>query len=228
MNICICDDDEKEREIIRGICEKYFEEKDELCELWEAESAAVVLESKGDIDLLILDIEMPEMDGVTLKNRLQRSGEGMLVLFVTSHEELMPEAFGIHVIGFLCKDSLNIKLPRYLGLATTLIGKNVLIAGKYPSKQVSKIHSEREYCNLFLENGSTILLRSSLKEMEQLLQEADFCKVNRSWLINLRYVERIERRAVWISEERLTVSRGNCEGFGKAYSEFCERNARYF
>lgn len=227
MNICICDDEKREREIIRETCEQYFQDRTLPYEIWEAERALDVLERKEEIDLLILDIEMPEMDGVTLKDRLQSSAGKMIVIFVTSHEEMMPEAFGRQVIGFMSKEWLTVKLPRYLSLAVSLVGTNVLIAKNYNSKEIVKIHSEREYCNLFMEDGSTNLIRSSLKDMEKELSEANFVRISRAWLVNLRFVKGYDRKEILIEGEKLSISRGCSKAVEVAYDNFCEKNARY-
>lgn len=227
MNICICDDEKRERMLIKQGCEEYFRDRTLPYEIWEAETAMRVWERKNEIDLLILDIEMPEMDGVTLKNRLQNNEEKMLVLFVTSHEEMMSEAFGKNVIGFVSKEWLSIKLSRYLALAVSLMGNAILIGGNQNSRDVVKIHSEREYCNLYMKDGSTYLIRSSLKEMERMLQEADFVRISRAWLVNMRFVKEFNRKELVIAGETLSISRSCSKSVEEAYDNFCERNARY-
>ncbi|MCI8377231.1 MAG: response regulator transcription factor [Lachnospiraceae bacterium] len=228
MNICICDDEIHERKMIREISEECFKEMDMPYQISEAENGMEALEMIGETDLLILDIEMPGMDGVTLKNRLQDESINTKVIFVTSHDELMPEAFGINVIGFVGKEWLSIRLSRYLKLAVTLRGKDILIDKTYHSRDITKIHSEREYCNLYFKDGSTALIRSSLKSMELLLREADFVQISRAWLVNLKFVERYSRRVVSMQGEELVVNRGFRESFDKRYENFCERNARYY
>lgn len=228
MNICICDDEIHERKMIQEICEEYFRETEIQYQIYEARNGKEALEKIGQIDLLILDIEMPEMDGVTLKNRLQDDSIQTKVIFVTSHDELMPEAFGMNVIGFVSKEWLPVRLPRYLRLAVTLHGKDILIEKTYHSKDVTMIHSEREYCNLHFKDGTTALIRSSLKDMELLLREADFVQVSRAWLVNMKFVERYTKRVVSVLGEELVVNRGFRESFEKNYDSFCERNARYY
>jgi len=228
MNICICDDEKIEREFIRKVCKEFFQSRKLSYDIWEADNAAKVLERKVLIDLLILDIEMPGMDGVSLKNQLQRDDKQILVLFVTGHEEMMVEAFGVNVIGFIGKEWLKIKLPRYLGLAVTLAGRNIMIDGKHRSQDVVKIHSEREYCNLFFKTGATALVRSSLKRLEGFLKEFGFVRINRGWIINLRYVERSDRWDVLVNGELFTVNRKYRKAFEEMYENFCEKNARYF
>lgn len=227
MRICICDDEKRERETIKELCEHFFQNNKIDCEISVAQNAAEVINLIEEIDLLILDIEMPGMDGVTLKNRLQKSRSKCLILFVTSHEEMMPEAFGMHVIGFIEKSQLLSKLPRYLTLGMSIMGRDVLIEEKYHSRDIAMIHSEREYCNLHFRDGTTILIRSSLRKMEAELREADFVRANRAWIVNMKYIEYLEKREVSVQGEVISVSRGCREGIKKAYEEFCERNARY-
>lgn len=64
--------------------------------------------------------------------------------------------------------------------------------------------------------------------MELLLCEADFVKVSRAWLVNLKFVERYTKKVVLVHGEELVVNRGFRESFEKSYESFCERNARYY
>ncbi len=228
MNICICDDEVHERKLIKVICEEYFAGRNLSYKICEAKSGMEVLEQEEQIDLLILDIEMPGMDGVTLKDQLQTGNSQTKVIFVTSHDEMMPDAFGVNVIGFICKEWLSAKLNRYLGLAITLYGKDIIIDETYHSRDVIKIHSEREYCNLYFKDGTTALVRSSLKDMEQLLRESDFVQVSRGWLVNLKFIGKHTKKRIYLLGEEIVVNRGFRESFDELYESFCERNARYY
>lgn len=229
MNICICDDEKRERKIIHNICVKYFEKSEIPCEIWEVENAREVLDSEKPIDLLILDIEMPEMSGLALMNHLQYQSSKTMIIFVTSHDERMPDAFGINVVAFVPKNWLETRLPDKLQHAVTLMGKEILIDGKYSSREVIRICSEREYCNLFMEDGSHHLVRSSLKDMGELLEDADFVRISRSCMVNLRYVESsASKRVILVRGESMAVKRGFWKVYDKAYDIFCEKNARYY
>ncbi len=227
MRVCICDDERYERETIRRLCEQFFEEEERSVAIQEAESADEVLPLLAQTELLILDIEMPGMDGVSLKNCLQREQKSTMILFVTSHDEMMPEAFGMHVIGFVEKRHLETKLPRYLTVACNLLGKDKLLEGKYHSRNVLMIHSEREYCKLFMKDGTTALVRSSIVQMSEKLSEYNFVRVSRGWMVNLGYIEKLSRKLVTVAGTELTVSRSRALEVEKAYDEFCERNARF-
>lgn len=226
IKVCICEDELKERQRIGKFCEEFFHKKGVASDISMVGEAKEVLEIINEIDLLILDIELPGMDGITLKNRMQRDGQCM-ILFVTSHDEMMPDAFGMNVIGFVEKRNLSFKLFRYLNLVMNMMGRDIIIEGKYHSRDVMMIHSEREYCRLHFKDGMEILIRSSLKKMEEELKEADFVKIDRAWLIHLKYLEHMEKREVYVAGKPISVSRGCREALYTAYEKFCERNARY-
>lgn len=227
MRICICDDEQRMRKMIGESCEMFFREQDIIYQIEEADNAADVIDLADQIDLLILDIEMPGMDGVSLKNILQKRAEKLLVLFVTSHEEMMPEAFGKNVIGFCIKEQIEQKLQKYLKLAISLIGRDRMIDGKYHSQDVLLIHSEREYCSLYRENGTEVLIRSSLKKMKQKLEAVDFVQSNRAWLVNLWYVESLGKGDVRVAGRKVPLSRSFVKDFKQKYEDYCKKNARY-
>ena len=89
------------------------------------------------------------------------------------------------------------------------------------------IHSEREYCKLFMKDGTTALVRSSIVQMSEKLSEYNFVRVSRGWMVNLGYIEKLSRKLVTVAGTELTVSRSRALEVEKAYDEFCERNARF-
>lgn len=226
MKVCVCEDEIRERAIIGSVCEGVFEKKGMEYDISMAGDSKEVMKVIGEIDLLILDIELPGVDGITLKNRIQRK-DGCMILFVTHHDEMMPEAFGKNVVGFVEKRKLCNKLEKYLNQVIDMIDCDIIIEGKYHSKDIMMIHSEREYCCLHFKNGKTILIRSSLKKMEQELEEADFVRIDRAHLVHLKYLEHWEKKEVQIAGKRIAVSRTRRELLYKSYEKYCERNARY-
>lgn len=63
------------------------------------------IEHINDFNYVLLDIEMPEIDGISLAKQLRNNI--ISIFFITSHEELMIKAFGKNVEGFILKDDLD-------------------------------------------------------------------------------------------------------------------------
>lgn len=123
MIIGICDDDEIIREKIKENCLSTIEKYDYNITLKEFSDGEEIFKEKILPDILILDIEMKNMDGIAVKNRLQNKQEAAFIIFVSSHDEMMPDAYGLNVIGFVTKKYMDNQLPKILEVAIQLATK---------------------------------------------------------------------------------------------------------
>lgn len=211
--IAVCDDEARCRDILGEYCRNYFEEKcleyelidyisgDELwAELKEAEKDRDSPECLCDI--LLLDIEMQGMSGIILKDLLQANRQEIRILFVTSHPEAMPEAFGRQVFGFLKKpleyDKFQKKMDtvmadirdceKYVMLENTFGVQKILL------NQLQYIQAFKKYTNLFLEGElPPIISERSLRAWRELLAEEWFYPCHKSYLVNFRQVKGVRK-----------------------------------
>jgi len=206
MKICICDDETLFCEREQQICEKYMETNEREAEIILCRNGYEVLENIDEIKLLILDIRMPDLDGIELKNLLQERIDAPYIIFVTGFDELMQQAFGKWVLGFVKKEELEKSLPDYLERFFRLIDKDILIDGKYHSERIEWIHAEKEYVRIHEWGGQEHLVRKSLSSMVDELNRAGFVQVHRSWLVNLIYAEKVEKSKITVSGKEIPVS----------------------
>ena len=129
MVVGICDDHAEERERIYKVCEVVLEQMGCPAEIALFEGASFVLQTSKKPDILILDIEMPGMTGIELKEALQSEEGATYIIFVTDHEEMMTEAFGVHVLRFMQKENLEDKLPEALAQAIRMKHNNCIVHG---------------------------------------------------------------------------------------------------
>lgn len=108
FKIGICDDEGIYIEAVRQEVENYFGVRAVIIQVYHTANEILIDEDKPD--LLFLDIEMPELDGITLKNRLDEWGETVEIIFVTNYQQYMHEAFGRYVIAYLAKDEIQIMI----------------------------------------------------------------------------------------------------------------------
>lgn len=101
LRIAICDDQEVYREDILEHCKRLLQGENVIYSCFA--SGEELLDSGFQFDFLFLDIEMTGMDGIQVKNLLETQNAQAKIIFLTSHEERMIEAFGANVIGFLRK-----------------------------------------------------------------------------------------------------------------------------
>lgn len=246
MNIVICDDERKVIEDVGSICRECLSPDVKLYGFRSAESLLKNLDKiEGDIDLFILDIEMPGRDGLWLRKELERYRYGSSIIYLTSHDELVQEAFGRYVIGFVDKVSfLNDKnsLIEKLKLFEQETKADETIRVKYDQKvlfiqkrKIILIEAEHVYSNLEYVidekiNGSFVterkLIRKSLKEWEDELGN-NFIRISKRYIINLDYVQRINQDIVLKNGKELKIPKVNQKKCRDSYCNYCNRKMKW-
>ncbi|MBQ7432885.1 MAG: response regulator [Lachnospiraceae bacterium] len=180
IRLVVCDDDELYIQQIRQIAEMYFQENEKVYECMSYVSGEDLLQDclngkLGEVDLLILDIEMGDIDGITVKNVLEEKRNVKRILFVTNHAEVMQEAFGFNVVGFLNKPVKQAELKMWLQKVSDGLEKETRIHYKNGRREeiiyaedVQYIQGNGEYTILYtkdLKKGQ--LVTQSMKAWEQ-------------------------------------------------------------
>ncbi len=104
MRIVICDDDSLMLEQLQDYIKEFFEnihvECPEIACFTDGES---LLEDNGEKDILMLDIEMPGLDGIYVGKELKRKNENLIIFIVTSYPEYLDDAMRFSVFRYLSK-----------------------------------------------------------------------------------------------------------------------------
>lgn len=224
MVIGICDDENVIRDKIEKIC---INETKKYCEdvvIQKYSDGREVLEK--DFDILILDIEMEDVDGIVVKNYFQKRKKDTIIIFVTSHNEMMSQAFGVNVMGFVAKSYLDNQLQVMLDGAMKRVMNTVSIEG-VDSRKVCYIQAELIYNILHLENETEVSVRCSSADLEKMLEVVGFIRVHRTYIINMAYVDHIKDKTVLVNKREIPVSARLKSRLRKEYSRYCRENARY-
>lgn len=224
MVIGICDDENVIRDKIEKIC---INETKKYCEdvvIQKYSDGREVLEK--DFDILILDIEMEDVDGIVVKNYFQKRKKDTIIIFVTSHNEMMSQAFGVNVMGFVAKSYLDNQLQVMLDGAMKRVMNTVSIEG-VDSRKVCYIQAEHIYNILHLENETEVSVRCSSADLEKMLEVVGFIRVHRTYIINMAYVDHIKDKTVLVNKREIPVSARLKSRLRKEYSRYCRENARH-
>lgn len=235
LNILIIDDEQPARDRLRRL----LGDMPEFEVAGEAASGNEALDRIKELspDILLLDISMPGMDGMSLARVLQEGGASPAVIFCTAYQDQALKAFEVEAVDYLVKPvraerlekSLE-KALRYLGheeaqdddhyLRSTVGGKVVLT----PIHRVICLVAEDKYTTVTHEKGSTVI-DESLTELEQKFPGL-FFRVHRNALISRKHLRGLQRTTdgqtqVLLSgtDRRPEVSRRNISSLRKLLSE---------
>lgn len=231
IKIAICDDEAADRESIGVLCRAYFEERKNSAEMPDIHvfsSGKEMIASGEEYDVLFLDIEMPEQDGISIKEYFEARRKQTRILFTTSHKERVLEAFGRNVVGFLPKPIGGEKFQRAMEKTLAdLCGPTLEIedggeAFAIPVRQIRYIEAQDKYTLAVTETGEH-LVRRTMKFWESALPSRDFVRIHKSYLVNLEYFEK-KGDEVWLGRGKtVKISRLRKNGIMERYKEFLRR-----
>ena len=156
-------------------------------------------------DLVLLDIQMPELDGLEVIREV--GAEAMpAVVFVTAYDEYALRAFEAGALDYVMKPFANARLERALTRAKERLAVRANQARQVPERLVVKSSGQVLFIDVAeidwidaanyyacLHTGtSTHILRRSLAVLEQELDPAAFCRIHRSTIVNLHRVRGLE------------------------------------
>jgi len=155
-----------------------------------------------DFDFCILDIEMPEMNGLQIANLLN----GKPVIFATAYKEYAVEAFDLNALDYLTKPIKTERLQKAVEKAKIFIrnsshqnlrtfiqlntdkGKAVLFFDKIAYIRTSATDSRDKVARLF--DGEEFVLKNiSFPKLLKLLPASDFCRINKKEIISIKAVQ---------------------------------------
>jgi len=143
---------------------------------------------------------MKDMTGIEVKNILEKSSPFTLIIFITSHNEQIKDAFGRNVISFISKPFSEISIRHNIEKAAYLshnflpvkIDDNIAV----PCEEILYLCSEQKYSIFHTKNGNSFSSRKSMKEWAKELEEFNFCPISRSIIINLKHYKKIQEKKV--------------------------------
>lgn len=229
MKIGICDDEIYYIDIIKTYLNEFFSEINIPYKLYEFKSGEEFLGFSGILDLLILDIEMQGISGISVKQTLILRGLPTSIIFLTNHSELMKEAFGTNVHYFLekpvAKDEFFTAINPIIlnGNYNYLIDISDNNKSMYIySNEINYIEASGKYTYVYC-NINKYLVRRSMREWQNILPINNFFLVHKSYIINFDIISKIETNFICINGKNIPLSRRKKNTFFKEYNEFIKR-----
>lgn len=223
--IAICDDEQPQIEYLISIVKEWSKANDHVCETRTFPSAEAFLfayEDDKEYDILLLDVEMKNITGVDLAKRIRQENKTVQIVFVTGYADYISEGYEVDALHYLMKPVSPEKLCSVLDKAAHNLEKaekRIRITHDrqvdfVPLSQITYIEVQKQYV-LIQTVKKTYRMKCTLADMETQLDEY-FYKCQRSFIVNLRYVSRINSDCVTLKNgAEVPISRGMAEKIGK-------------
>ncbi|MCH5272101.1 MAG: response regulator transcription factor [Lachnospiraceae bacterium] len=218
LKIAICDDDTSQRAHLFDMVASWSKKNRHLIEVKQYADAKSFLfdyAEEKDFDILLLDVEMPGMNGIELAKTVRRENAAVQIVFITGYYEYFSDGFDVSALHYLIKPADGIKLCAVLDKAAERLAyreRSILLSTadgdiKVPLADIIYIESENVYVIIHTTHGS-YRTRMTLGKCAEQLDET-FFKVHRSFIAGLKYVRKITRTEVTMTNGgTLPISRG--------------------
>lgn len=175
---------------------------------------AIAYINQNSIDLVFLDINMPDISGIQLIKHLTTNP---MLIFTTAHNEYAVESYELKAVDYLLKPFdfsrflLAItKAKEKLEKESVTLSTNFFFVNTGTQRrrlfyhEISHIAGEGNYVNYFTKSDK-IMVRSSIKETLQSLPDTIFMQIHRSYIIALPWIEKIKDNHIYIGEHQISI-----------------------
>lgn len=173
------------------------------------------------VDLLFLDIQMPDINGIQFYRNLS---EKPLVVFTTAYKDFAVEGFNVDAVDYLlkpfeydrflkaaykAKEYLEFLSSQELQLNSIFIKVNYEIM-KINLKDIELIEALDDYIKIYIKPNPVLTLMT-LKSIQEKLPARDFVRVHRSFIVPLARIEKFSKTKLWITGKEIPI--------GSSYSQ---------
>lgn len=227
----LCDNDEHTHKEIDRLIKAFCDISNIGYTIYHYYSTEKLLNTDKNYGCLLLDIEMPGIDGIAAAKLLRRQHKNFPIIILTSHNERYKEAFEIQAFRFVTKPISQKEL---------FCAFNAVIAKNAKEEKITVYRDRIPYTIsvgdiLYIEgrNSHSIIYTNeydyrseyTLKKWEMELNTELFYRCHKSYIVNLSQIVDIENNiAILINDERITISKRNHTGFLRTYLNY---NSKY-
>lgn len=222
--VSICDDSQADRAYLSALVKNWAEKTGRGVRLSEYPSAEQFLFHfpEQGADLLLLDIEMGGMDGVTLAKKLRAQNDALQIVFITGYSDYIAEGYEVSALHYLMKPVKEEKLFSVLNRAAEKIQKNerllVLESGgelvRLPIYRIRYADVQGNYVTVHADGDYTA--KMTLSQLDRQLDDR-FYRVGRSAIVNLTQIARVTRTDIFLNDGiSIPLPRGAYEGVNQA------------
>lgn len=217
LRIGICDDVSDARLSLHWTLERILERRQVKTVFFGFSSGERLLQwmehHAGEVDLLFLDMEMGQLDGMETARRLRAGDDGLQLVFVTGYSDHVYDGYSVGALGYLLKPAKEPQLEEVLDRAMAalcreekvFLCRNGETLYRIPQQSILYFQSDRRQVNCMTKQR-TYTFYGKLDQVAAEVGDA-FVRVHQRYLVKASAVERVESGEVTVAGQNLPISR---------------------
>ncbi|MCR4674535.1 MAG: LytTR family DNA-binding domain-containing protein [Lachnospiraceae bacterium] len=229
IQIAIVEDDKNYAASLKKYILRYEEEHQNRFNIeWFEDGEDIAEEYKGHYDIILMDIEMQFMDGMSAAKKIREVDEEVVIMFITNSPQYAMQGYAVDALDYVLKPINYFAFSERLTKAISRIKNHeekyitLNYRGGVQKIKVSDLYyvEIQDHDLIYHTKDGNLVIRGTMREAEDALKEESFFRCNKAFLVNLYYVDGFEGGDALVGGERLLVSRAKKKEFLDALNNY--------
>lgn len=230
MKIVICDDNLNIVDEVKELLAEYSSSRDITLDISTFDNGKTVLDSNENYNIAILDVEMPDMDGIALGEELRKRNKQIVLIYLTAHSQYLDSALNLNAARFFEKpidkdrffSGMDNAIERIDNSAISFFIRDDKSQVRVVADSIVYVEIERRKTKLVTEDN-TYYTTHTLDYFKDKLVSSIFAQPHKSYIINFNYLTAYERTEIMLNgKHKIPVSRSKQTEFHNAFFRFME------
>lgn len=189
-----------------------------------ADGAEIARNYQPDYDIILMDVQMGQMDGMTAAELIRKQDPEVILIFITNMAQYAIRGYAVDALDYVLKPVSYFALSQRLDRAMDRLERmhrnrtsylSVAVKGGTRRMDISQIRyvESRGHTLVFHVGREEVLSGGTMGELEQQLADYGFARCNKGYLLNLDYVDAVRDGCAVVGEDQLLISRGRKNAF---------------
>lgn len=230
MKIAICDDITEYRLSLKCYTSEYFKQHHIEYIIDEFEGGNSLLASEMNYDILFLDIELGDSNGIDVAKEMQKKHPNTVILIVTSYHQYLDDAMDIKVTRYIDKPVTQNRIFSALDKALSIINETIMTFHMKDNELIRLraseiIYAEAKFKGVFVyTKNANYRIKETMKQLQAMLTASCFAIPHSSYIVNLNYIRDYQRDGVYLFEPyfdvRISVATRKQADFKRRFLDF--------
>lgn len=229
LKIAVVDDEQVYIDQIQEYIAQYAEEKNRDIQTAVFHDGKELLEDyRSGYDIILLDIEMNEMDGMEAAREIRKQDQDVVLVFITNMAQYAINGYEVGALDYVLKPinyyTFSVRLDRAVSRVKKRQPEEILLSlpdgiRRLKADRIHYVEVQNRMLHYHTEDG-VFVVRGTLQGAEEQLRECHFVRCNHWYLVNLSYVSEIRKNIVIVAGDELEISRRNKTAFLSALTDY--------
>ncbi|MCI5699428.1 MAG: LytTR family DNA-binding domain-containing protein [Lachnospiraceae bacterium] len=229
IRIAVVEDDKEYRKVLDEYLKQYEKESGTKIRIQYFEDGEDIVEDySGDFDIILMDIEMQFMDGMTAAEKIRSMDEEVVIIFITNMPGYATSGYKVEALDYVLKPVSYYAFSQRIARAVSRMKKRARKFVSIPMKggmrrmDVSRICYVEVFDHdlIYHTLDGNLQTKGALKDVEQTLSDLNFFRCSKGFLVNMEHVEGIQDNDAIVAGDRIRISRTLKKNFLNSLNDY--------